>query len=86
MAQKVILNVRTDPAVKRAAQKAAKKLGVSLSVVVNNSLRQFVRTERIELEPLTPNKATARALLAVQKEPLGKAYDDVEDFIRDLHA
>lgn len=87
MATKTILNVRTDAAVKRAAQKAAKNLGVSLSVVVNASLREFVRNPRIELEPLTPNTQTRRALHSARKETAKtKVFDSIEDLIFNLNS
>ncbi len=50
---KTILNVKTEVAVKRDAQKLAYELGLSLSTVVNAYLRQFIRdkfTSRASLE------------------------------------
>lgn len=87
MATKTILNVRTDSSVKRAAQKAAKDLGVSLSVVVNASLREFVRNPRLELEPLVPNARTRRALQSARKDAAKeKVFNSIEDLITDLNA
>ena len=87
MTTKTILNVRTDAVVKRAAQKAAKELGVSLSVVVNASLREFVRNPRLELEPLVPNVKTRRALQGARKEvEKSKVFDSIEDLILDLNS
>ena len=44
---KTIVNVKTDPKVKKDAQKIASRLGLSLSGVVNVYLRQFVRTQTL---------------------------------------
>lgn len=74
MAQKTVLNVRTDTAIKRAAQKAAKELGISLSTVVNASLREFIRNPRIELEPLVPNTKTAKSIRLARKESKTKRF------------
>lgn len=44
---KTIINIKTDKEVKKNAQKLAKKLGLSLSDVLNASLRNFIRTREI---------------------------------------
>lgn len=41
---KTILNVKTEKALKEQAKKVAYELGLSLSDVVNESLRQMVKT------------------------------------------
>lgn len=87
MTSKAILNVRTDAAVKKAAQKAAKDLGVPLSVVVNASLRAFVRNPRLELEPLLPNAATRRALKTARKRDTKEpVFGSVDDLLADLNS
>lgn len=80
-----VLNVRTDIKTKKAAQKAAKELGVPLSTVINASLRAFVQNPRIELAPLTPNAKTTRALrTAMNEKGERKTYASMEDFLADL--
>ncbi len=44
-----VINVKTDPKLKRDAQKVAKQLGLSLSSVVNAQLKELVRTKSITL-------------------------------------
>ncbi len=83
---KTIINVRTEPAIKKAAQRAAKELGVSLSTVVNASLREFVRNPRIELAPLVPNARTARMLDAILKEKRRRTYRSADALFADLDA
>lgn len=38
---KMLLSVKVEPRVKRAAQQAARELGLPLSLVVNENLRRF---------------------------------------------
>lgn len=45
--QKILINVKTDKQVKRNAQTIAKELGLSLSDVINASLRNFIRTREV---------------------------------------
>ena len=44
---KSIINIKTDKEVKKNAQKIAKDIGISLSDVVNASLRNFIRTREV---------------------------------------
>ncbi len=44
---KTMINIKTDKEVKRNAQKAAERLGLSLSDVMNASLRNFIRTQEV---------------------------------------
>lgn len=53
-----VINIKTDPIVKAQAQKIAHDMGLSLSMVVNGALRQFIKTRtvtfsdtRLELTP-----------------------------------
>lgn len=46
---RTVITVKTDRLVKTQAQKLAAKLGLSLSDVINSSLRQFVRDEALTL-------------------------------------
>ena len=44
-----VINIKTDPKIKKQAQVIADELGLSLSTLVNTYLRQFVRTQKVEL-------------------------------------
>lgn len=44
---KAVLNSKVDADLKREAQELAKELGVPLSLVVNGSLREFVRNREV---------------------------------------
>ena len=52
-----VIHVKADLKIKRNAQKLAKKLGISLSDVINASLRDFLKTRQITFssdERMTP--------------------------------
>lgn len=81
-----VLNVRTDAATKRAAQRAARMIGVPLSTIINARLREFVAHPRVEL---VPNARTRRAIDAARKEMRdgkGESFDSVEKLLADLHS
>ena len=86
MATTTVINIRTDTATKRAAQRAAREIGVSLSTVINARLREFAAYPRVEL---IPNARTRRALDAARRElrkGKGRSFDSVEKFLADLHS
>lgn len=52
-----VIHIRADKEVKENAQKAAKDLGLTLSDVINASLRNFIRTREIifsDIPRMTP--------------------------------
>ena len=44
---RTVIHIKTDQEVKENAQKAARDLGLSLSDVINASLRNFIRTRKV---------------------------------------
>jgi len=44
---KTVINIKTDKEIKNNAQELAKELGLSLSDVINASLRSFIRTREV---------------------------------------
>ncbi|MFA6552684.1 MAG: DUF6364 family protein [Candidatus Paceibacterota bacterium] len=44
---KTLINIKTDKDIKIKAQKTAKKIGLSLSSIVNAYLRHFVKTKEV---------------------------------------
>ena len=57
--------IKTDPDLKAKAQKTAKNMGLSLSVVINRYLKHFIETKKLTFiadEDETPNAKTAREL------------------------
>jgi len=44
-----IINIRTQPDVKKAAQRVAEDLGMNLSVLINGFLKNLIKTKTISL-------------------------------------
>ena len=68
MVMKTVLNVKVDPKVKKSAQKLAKTIGLPLSVIVNNSLKNFVHDRQITFVALTPNKILSARLEKIRQD------------------
>ena len=73
---KTLLTVKTDKALKKAAEATAARVGLPLGTVVNGFLRNFVAEQRIEFAaPLVPNAKTRRIIDEARREfRAGKAY------------
>lgn len=57
--------IKTDPQLKKQAQMTAKELGLSLSVIVNGFLKQFIKTKSVTFsaqEDEIPNEYLRSAL------------------------
>lgn len=65
---KTVLNVKVDPKIKMEAQRLAKILSLPLSIVVNNSLKQFIHDQQITFSNLTPNKKFLAYLKKIDKD------------------
>ncbi len=64
-----MLSIKTDSKLKKEAQKVAKEMGLPLSVLVNQNLRELVSLRRITFTaPLVPNAKTAKILNKALKE------------------
>lgn len=87
-----MLNIKTDSVLKKKAQDLAQELGLSLSVILNNYLKEFVKTERVVFEkPLIPNAKTRKSLNQTLKDiKEGKnmegPFETAEDMIRALNS
>ena len=63
-----VINLKTDPKLKKMAQATADKLGISISAVLNNELRRFAAEQSVVFDvPEVPNAPTAKSLVASQK-------------------
>lgn len=68
MSDYAVINLKTDPELKKAATQVASKLGVSVSAVLNNELRRFTTEQSVVFEiPEIPNEQTAKQLAASKK-------------------
>ena len=69
MSDYAVINLKTDPELKKAATQVANKLGVSVSAVLNNELRRFTTEQSVVFEiPEIPNEQTAKQLAASKKQ------------------
>lgn len=79
-----IINFKVDPALKAAAQRRAKKLGISLSLVMSTQLRDFAAGGRVSLdfpaEPMTPRLEALITDVEQENERLGTVgpFDSAE--------
>ncbi len=85
------VTVKIDADVKHQAQSLAKKLGLSLSAIVENKLKEVVRERRVVFEEeLIPNEQTARELEKIEVDikagrNLNGPFKSVEELERHLH-
>ena len=69
MSKYSVINLKTDPELKRQAAKTADKLGISISAVLNNELRRFAAEESVVFDiPEVPNAKTSVMLAKSRKE------------------
>jgi len=60
---KTAISLKIDVDVRNRARSVAKRIGIPLSMVVNQQLKQFADERRIEFyEPLVPNAKTRKVL------------------------
>lgn len=69
MSDYAIINLKTDPKLKKQASEVASKLGISISAVLNNELRRFAAEQSVVFDvPEAPNAKTAKRLTASKKQ------------------
>ncbi len=60
-----VINLKTDPELKKLASDTAERLGISISAVLNNELRRFATEQSVVFDiPEAPNTQTAKRLAA----------------------
>lgn len=81
-----VINVKVNAQTKAKAAQLAAKLGMSLSLVVQGGLQQFIERGGISfyaVDPeLKPNARTARILREAQREPIDnkKVFHSADEF------
>ncbi len=83
------IQVRTDPATKKAAQIILRKLGIDLSTAINLYLVQIIEKRGLPFEVLTANgftEAEEQAILREVKEAInyGKRYSSNKEMFEDI--
>ena len=78
------LNIRTDKAVKAAAEKIFEELGMNMTTAVNIFLRQTIRENGIpfELKLSVPNETTVAAIeegRRIAHDPNVKGYKSIDE-------
>ncbi|MDO8183920.1 MAG: type II toxin-antitoxin system RelB/DinJ family antitoxin [bacterium] len=88
-----LITIKTDSKVKAQAQKVAGELGVSLSTVINTSLKQFIRDKElyISAKPLQMSPKLERLLTKVEadlkaKKNLSPKFKSVKEMDKYLDA
>jgi len=84
MSKTTAINIRTDIKVKNKAQEISKKLGLSLSAVINAYLRQFIRTKSVSFSlEEQPSDFLLQTLAESKKDIkngyISPAFDNVKD-------
>jgi addiction module RelB/DinJ family antitoxin len=69
MSKYSVINLKTDPELKRLATQTAARLGISISAVLNNELRRFASEQSVVFDvPEAPNEQTAKQLAGSKKQ------------------
>ena len=90
---KTVISVKSDREVKENARKLAEELGLSLSDVINASLRNFIRTREVRFSAvpqMTPE--LERLIGAVEKDvkakknlsPILESAEEIDDYLSSL--
>ncbi len=69
---KTVINIKTDENIKKGAQRLAKELGLSLSDVINASLRNFVRTREVYFSAVPRMTAEFERFLGIVENDIKK--------------
>lgn len=86
------LTIKVDAQVKADAQKVAKSLGLSLSAIIENKLREVVRERRVVFEEdFTPNAKTAKQLKEIEADVaagcnLSGPFEDIDALEKHLNS
>ncbi len=79
---------KTDKDTKETCQIICRQLGINLSTAINIFLHQMVMHDGLPFElKLVPNEETRKAIREAERGiGLSRAYDSVEELMRDLDA
>jgi len=84
--QTAAIYIRTEPETKKQAQKVAQQIGMSLSGLVNASLKQIIKTKKVEFSAEEPNEYFKRTLAKARKNwKEGKGspiFNNIEDDLK----
>lgn len=69
---RTVIHIKADVEVKENAQKLARELGLSLSDVINASLRNFIRTREVRFSDIPIMTPELEKLLDIVEEDIKK--------------
>lgn len=72
---KVVVNIKTDPETKEAAQALASRLGLTLSGLINVQLKQLINRRQLVLDVPFPSQPVSPKL----ERELDQVYQEVKD-------
>lgn len=84
------VTIKIDTELKNEVQKLAKNMGLSLSAIVENKLREVARDRHVVFkEKLVPNKKFAKQLGKIEKDikagrNVSEAFDTVDELFDQL--
>lgn len=85
-----VINIKTNPKIKKEAQAVASNLGLSLSAVINAYLHQLVRDKKVEYDmEAHPSPRLIKAIKeGIKDHKEGKTYgfDNVEKALKFLRS
>ena len=83
--QTAVINIKTEPKVKKEAQVVAKKLGFSLSSLIDGYLRQLIRTKEVSFRLEEPSEYMIKSLKEAEQEIkegwVSPSFDNAEDAV-----
>lgn len=91
--KQVPMTIKIDSEVKSDAQKVAKSLGLSMSAIIENKLREVVRERRVVFEEdTTPNAKTAKLFAEIEEDAKAgrnmskpfNTYEELEEHLNSL--
>ncbi|MGH7196111.1 MAG: type II toxin-antitoxin system RelB/DinJ family antitoxin [Candidatus Saccharimonadales bacterium] len=86
------VTIKIDADVKRRAQSLAQKLGLSLSAIIENELKQVISERRVVFEEeFAPNQQTAKQLAKIEADikagrNLSGSFSNFDDLERHLNS
>lgn len=88
---KTIINVKTERTLKERAKKVAEELGISLSDIVNESLRQIVKNREVSFSAVPRMTPELEALIGITEKdirngknlsPVFASGQEMDDYLR----
>lgn len=87
--QTAVINIKTEPKIKKQAHEIAKNLGFSLSSLIDGYLRQLIRTKAVDFRLEEPSEYMIKSLNEAEADikagRVSPSFDNTKDAIAWLH-